>query len=262
MLASAHGSGPYVLQATIARCHADADPQRRPTGRGIVSLYDELLVGVAVSDRLVQPGDRDRDARRARRRASLLLDDIPASSWGSVSCRSPKPICYVAPAASRRPQRPTAKAIPLAATDADRALLERRLADFPSRNVVVGGTVPAMVSVDEIRRWPLPEVTEGERHGTAPGSWPARRSHGNDRSARRTSNGSVTRPRRPGPILAVRVEDLETRRPCSPHAGLASSRSRTSTATRGSDPAEEGHQACRCETRSSTAGWPARPSHT
>ena len=130
MLASAHGRGPYVLQATIARCHAEAESAASTDWSRIVSLYDELSLlspsPIIWFNRAIAIGMRDGpDA------GLMLLDDVPAQLVGFRLV--PVAQADLLRRAGRFPQAAARyrQAIPLAATDADRALLERRLAELP-----------------------------------------------------------------------------------------------------------------------------------
>ena len=130
MLASAQGRGPYVLQATIARCHAEAGSAASTDWSRIVSLYDELSLlspsPIIWFNRAIAIGMRDGpDA------GLMLLDDVPAQLVGFRLV--PVAQADLLRRAGRFPQAAARyrQAIPLAATDADRALLERRLAELP-----------------------------------------------------------------------------------------------------------------------------------
>ncbi len=131
MLASAQGRGTYVLQATIARCHAEAQSAASTDWSRIVSLYDELTLlspsPIIWFNRAIAIGMRDGpDA------GLVLLDDVPAQLVGFRLV--PVAQADLLRRAGRFPQAAARyrQAIPLATTDADRALLQRRLAELPT----------------------------------------------------------------------------------------------------------------------------------
>ena len=125
-LASARGRGPYVLQARIAQCHADATSAASTDWSRIVGLYDELLVltpsPIISLNRAIAVGMRDGpDAGLA------LLDEVTDQLVG----------VHLVPAAKadllRRADRiPEAaaryhEALQLAPTNDERAQLRQRL---------------------------------------------------------------------------------------------------------------------------------------
>jgi len=126
ILASARARGPYVLQALIAQCHAEAPSATSTDWSQIVALYDELLSvspsPVIELNRAIAVGMRDGpDAGLA------LVDDVSAQL----------PDFHLVPAAQadllRRADRPVeaavryCEAIALAPTAEERAQLQRRL---------------------------------------------------------------------------------------------------------------------------------------
>jgi RNA polymerase sigma-70 factor, ECF subfamily len=131
MLASVTGRGAYVVQATIARCHAESESAASTDWSRIVLLYDELVLlspsPIFWFNRAIAIGMRDGpDAGLA------LLDDIPAQLAGFRLV--PVAQADLLRRAGRLPEAAARyrQAIPLAATDADRAQLQRRLAELSS----------------------------------------------------------------------------------------------------------------------------------
>jgi RNA polymerase sigma-70 factor (ECF subfamily) len=129
MLASASGRGPYVVQAALAECHAVAPAPADTDWARIVALYEELLAlspsPVAWFNRAIAVGMRDGPG------AGLsLLDDLPHELTGF----------RLVPAARADMLRRAGRvgdavaqyreAIPLAATDAERAQLWRKLSEL------------------------------------------------------------------------------------------------------------------------------------
>jgi len=129
MLASASGRGPYVVQASLAECHAIAPSPAATDWRRIVSLYDDLLTlspsPVAWFNRAIAVGMFDGPAA-----GLALLDELPKELDGF----------RLVPAARadllRRAGRMSEaidqyrEAIPLAATDFERAQLWRKLSEL------------------------------------------------------------------------------------------------------------------------------------
>jgi RNA polymerase sigma-70 factor (ECF subfamily) len=126
ILASARARGPYVLQASIAQCHAVAESAESTDWSRIVALYDELVSlspsPVVELNRAIAVGMRDGpDAGLA------LIDDVSARLAGF----------HLVPAAQadllRRAGRVAEadvryrEAIELAPTDEERVQLQRRL---------------------------------------------------------------------------------------------------------------------------------------
>jgi len=129
MLATTTARGPYVVQASLAECHAVAPTPAQTDWDRIVSLYDELVAlspsPIAWFNRAIAVGMRDGpDAGLS------LLDELPRELDGF----------RLVPAARadllRRAERiPEAiaqyrEAIPLAATDTERAQLWRKLSEL------------------------------------------------------------------------------------------------------------------------------------
>jgi RNA polymerase sigma-70 factor (ECF subfamily) len=129
ILASASGRGPYVVQASLAECHAIAPSPAATDWRRIVSLYDDLLTlspsPVAWFNRAIAVGMCD-----GPEAGLALLDELPQELDGF----------RLVPAARadllRRAGRMTEaidqyrEAIPLAATDFERAQLWRKLSEL------------------------------------------------------------------------------------------------------------------------------------
>jgi len=129
ILASASGRGPYVVQASLAECHAIAPSPAATDWRRIVSLYDDLLTlspsPVAWFNRAIAVGMCDGPAA-----GLALLDELPKDLDGF----------RLVPAARadllRRAGRMSEaidqyrEAIPLAATDFERAQLWRKLSEL------------------------------------------------------------------------------------------------------------------------------------
>jgi RNA polymerase sigma-70 factor, ECF subfamily len=129
VLASASGRGPYVVQAALAECHAAAPTPADTDWTRIVALYEELLAlspsPVAEFNRAIAVGMRD-----GPEAGLSLLDDLPPELAGF----------RLVPAARadmlRRASRiddavaQYREAIPLAATDAERAQLWRKLSEL------------------------------------------------------------------------------------------------------------------------------------
>jgi RNA polymerase sigma-70 factor, ECF subfamily len=131
-LAAARDRGPYVLQALIAQCHAVADRVAVTDWSRIVALYDELLLlspsPIVAFNRAIAVGMCDGPA------AGLALLDGVAAQLEDF---------HLVPAAQadllRRAGRFAeakaryVEAIPLAPTAAERAQLQRRLAEVSAR---------------------------------------------------------------------------------------------------------------------------------
>jgi len=129
ILASASGRGPYVVQAALAECHAVAASPAATDWRRIVALYDDLLTlspsPVAWFNRAIAVGMCD-----GPEAGLALLDELPQELDGF----------RLVPAARadllRRAGRMTEaidqyrEAIPLAATDFERAQLWRKLSEL------------------------------------------------------------------------------------------------------------------------------------
>jgi RNA polymerase sigma-70 factor (ECF subfamily) len=128
-LASATGHGPYVVQAQLAACHAAAKSPADTDWNRIVCLYDELLAlspsPIAWFNRAIAVAMRDGpDAGLA------LLDDLPSELDGFRLVPAAR-----ADLLRRSGRLPEAiaqyrEAIPLAATDAERAQLWRKLSEL------------------------------------------------------------------------------------------------------------------------------------
>ena len=129
MLAGCGGRGPYVVQALLAECHADASSAATTDWGEIVSLYDELS-GLAPSpivwfNRAIAVGMRD-----GPEVGLALLDDVPAqlAGYGRVPAAQAdllRRAGRISEAGARYRE-----AIALAATDAERAQLWRHLAEL------------------------------------------------------------------------------------------------------------------------------------
>jgi RNA polymerase sigma-70 factor (ECF subfamily) len=131
-LAAARERGPYVVQALIAQCHAVATAAASTDWSRIVALYDELLLlspsPIVALNRAIAVGMRDGPAA-----GLALLDGVTAQLEDY----------HLVPAAQadllRRAGRFSeaearyAEAIPLAPTAAERAQLQRRLAEVTVR---------------------------------------------------------------------------------------------------------------------------------
>jgi RNA polymerase sigma-70 factor (ECF subfamily) len=129
MLASASGHGPYVVQAQLAECHALAKSPADTDWNRIVCLYDELLAlspsPIAWFNRAIAVAMRDGpDAGLS------LLDHLPSELDGFRLVPAVR-----ADLLRRSGRLPEAiaqyrEAIPLAATDAERAQLWRKLSEL------------------------------------------------------------------------------------------------------------------------------------
>ena len=120
--------GPYRLQATIARCHADAPTADSTDWTTIVTCYDALLTAqpspVIAFNRSIAVGMRDGP-------------EVGLTELARVATAPELADYYLVPAAradflrrlDRRDEAAAAyrEAVPLAPTDADREFLERRL---------------------------------------------------------------------------------------------------------------------------------------
>ncbi len=128
-LAGCGERGPYVIQALLAQCHADAPSAATTDWALIVSLYDELLELAASPivwfNRAIAVGMRD-----GPEVGLALLDDVPAQLMGYG--RVPAAQADLLRRAGRTAEASARyrEAIALAATDAERAQLWRHLAEL------------------------------------------------------------------------------------------------------------------------------------
>ena len=117
------GRGPYVVQAAIASLHAD-EPRDWPQ---IAALYGELsrLTGSPVVElnRAVAVAEADGPA-------AALGSSTASSSTTTATCTRRAASCCAGSAAATRPREAYARALALAHDDAERRLLERRLAEL------------------------------------------------------------------------------------------------------------------------------------
>jgi RNA polymerase sigma-70 factor (ECF subfamily) len=129
MLASARDRGAYVLQASLAACHARASSAETTDWRRIVALYDELLV------RTPSP------VIELNRAIAIGMRDGPDAGLALIDALEPRLLGYrLVPAAQadllRRAGRTSAaaaryrEALALTTDPADHAQLERRLAEL------------------------------------------------------------------------------------------------------------------------------------
>jgi RNA polymerase sigma-70 factor, ECF subfamily len=129
MLASAKGRGPYVVQAELAECHAVAPESTQTDWDRIVSLYDEMLVlspsPVVWFNRAIAVGMRD-----GPEVGLSLLDELPAELAGFRLV--PAARADLLRRAGRVPDAIAQyrAAIPLAATETERAQLWRKLTEL------------------------------------------------------------------------------------------------------------------------------------
>ena len=140
MVASTSGRGPYVLQALLAQCHAIAPTPEQTDWDRISSLYDELLAlspsPVVEFNHAIAIGMRD-----GPEAGLVLLEDLPAELAAFRLVPAVK--ADLLRRAGRIPEAITQyrNAIPLAATDAERAQLWRKLAELnDSKTPGCGGT--------------------------------------------------------------------------------------------------------------------------
>jgi RNA polymerase sigma-70 factor, ECF subfamily len=129
MLASARARGSYVVQASIAECHAIAPTAESTDWSRIVALYDELLVlspsPVIALNRAIAVGMRD-----GPEAGLALMDDLAGELVGFHHLPAAR-----ADLSSRAGRIADAiahyqEAIPLAPTAEERAQLQRRLAEM------------------------------------------------------------------------------------------------------------------------------------
>jgi len=129
MLASASGRGPYVVQAQLAECHAVASSASDTDWNRIVCLYDELVARspspVAWFNRAIAVAMRD-----GPEVGLLLLDDLPVELDGFRLV--PAARANLLWRAGRLPEAIAQyrEAIPLAATDSERAQLWSKLSEL------------------------------------------------------------------------------------------------------------------------------------
>ena len=129
MLGTAIGRGSYVVQASLAECHAVASTSSHTDWNRIVALYDELLAlspsPVAWFNRAIAVGMRDGPEAGLK-----LLDELPGELTGFRLVPAAR-----ADLLRRAGLIPEAiaqyrEAIPVAATDAERAQLWRKLSEL------------------------------------------------------------------------------------------------------------------------------------
>ncbi len=119
------GRGPYVVQAAIASLHAD-EPRDWPQ---IAALYGELAPPHRLAGRRAEPRRRGRRGRRARRPASTIVDGLDARRL-PLPARDPRRAAAPPRPRATRRARPTAGRWRSSHDDAERRLLERRLAEL------------------------------------------------------------------------------------------------------------------------------------
>ena len=119
------GRGPYVLQAAIASLHAD-EPRDWPQ---IAALYGELarLTGSPV----VELNRAVAVAEAEGPEAGLAIVDAPRRSTTTTTCTRPAASCCGGSGARDEAREAYARALELVHDDAERRLLERRLAEHP-----------------------------------------------------------------------------------------------------------------------------------
>ena len=118
-----HGRGPYVVQAAIASLHAD-EPRDWRADRGPLR---RARAADRLAGRRAEPGGRGRRGRRARRPALASSTD---SSWTTIAtCTRPAASCCAGSGRTDEARAAYERALALVHDDAERRLLERRLAD-------------------------------------------------------------------------------------------------------------------------------------
>ena len=118
------GRGAYVVQAAIASLHAD-EPRDWPQ---IAALYGELVPPYRLAGRRAEPGGRGRRGGGPRGGARDRRCDRPRRTTATCTRRGAS--CCDGSVAPRRPRDAYRRALALAHDDAERRLLERRLAEL------------------------------------------------------------------------------------------------------------------------------------
>jgi RNA polymerase sigma-70 factor (ECF subfamily) len=131
-LASARERGPYVVQASLAECHAIAASPEATDWNRIVELYDELLAlspsPVAWFNRAIAVGMRDGPGA-----GLALLDELPPELDGVRLVPAARADLLRRAGRNSEAVANYREAIPLAATDAERAQLWRKLSELNDR---------------------------------------------------------------------------------------------------------------------------------
>ena len=118
------GRGPYVIQAAIASLHADEPPDWPQ----IAALYGELARAHRLAGGRAQPRDRGRRGRG--RRGRRWRSSTASRSTTTTTCTRRAASCCAGSAARDEARDAYGRALALVHDDAERRLLERRLAEL------------------------------------------------------------------------------------------------------------------------------------